>query len=90
MNWDEEARAKAVAAAAARVSGYYWIKRNEPDGPPEWEIARFVAKPWQWEGHERPGWYVTGSSSRHSEVAHPFSNAWEINETMLAPPDPTS
>lgn len=25
-----------------RPEGYYWIKRNEPDGPSIWEVARFV------------------------------------------------
>lgn len=25
-----------------RPEGYYWIKRNEPDGPSVWEVARFV------------------------------------------------
>jgi hypothetical protein len=80
VNWDEQARADAIAAADAREPGYYWVRRNEPDGPSAWEIGHFVKNP-------LPGWYFTGTSSRYLEIAKPFSNAWEIGQ-RIQPEEP--
>ncbi len=40
--WWVGIRPRAVAMVSLRPEGYYWIKRNEPDGPSEWEVARFA------------------------------------------------
>ncbi len=82
MNWDEQARADALEAAANREPGYYWIRRHEPDWPPAWEVARFVEAWPNIPGHERRGWYVTGNDRRLYEVAKPFSNAWQIGQAI--------
>lgn len=49
--------------------GYYWIRRNEPDGPPEWEVARFTGE----------AWYTTGNNFPKQPTRDPnASNAWKI------------
>lgn len=79
-DWREEARAKATAAAAAREPGYYWIKRNEPDGQKGWEPAEFV----KWRVLGTTGWLILGTNgSPRPEVHPPFSNAWEIGERIV-------
>jgi hypothetical protein len=81
FTWIEQARADAKAAAAARPSGYYWIRRVEPDGPPFWEVARFDAPA----GARPAGWYLTGHDRMFFEVAKPFSNAWTIGPRVEEP-----
>jgi hypothetical protein len=83
MTWDEKARTEAREAAAKREPGFYWIKRNEPDGWSGWEPAQFVK--WGELPDERPGWYCCGQSHRQYEVAKPFSNAWVIGPRVEPP-----
>lgn len=60
--------------------GFYWIKRCEPDGPPYWEVAKFVRS-----GHYEH-WYTAGSpfikSPTHNSTA---SNAWRIGPRLEPP-----
>lgn len=56
--------------------GYYWIRRSEPDGSPQWEVARFT-------GHV---WYVTGSNFARQPTRDPSaSNAWKIGPRVFMP-----
>jgi hypothetical protein len=56
------------------LPGYYWIRRNEPDGPPEWEVARF----------DGSAWWTTGSGYSKGPTRDPnASNAWKIGERVF-------
>lgn len=81
---------RAARDAELRPEGFYWIKRNEPDGSPIWEPAQFVHR------HFLPGgppvpeggpcWYVIGTSSPQREIVTPgASNRWQIGDRIQPP-----
>lgn len=89
------------AAEQLRSEGYYWIRRNEPDGPPFWEVARFAHHNFKYEDRQSPKrgeplqdkidqgpcWWVCGSPYPKHETKNPLaSNAWKIIEPAI--PDP--
>lgn len=53
--------------------GYYWIRRTEPDGPSEWEIAEFYGQCWYVIGNSH------GTNPTHGRDA---SNAWLIGDKI--------
>lgn len=66
-----------------RRAGYYWIKRHEPDGPPEWEPAKYSLHHYQAGVVNPPDmgpcWYVIGDPHpRNPPRNSNASNAWKI------------
>lgn len=52
------------------LPGFYWVRLNEPSGPPEWEVAKLDSK---------GRWWLTGSHYEKHPPKNPLSsNAWRF------------
>ena len=73
-----------------KSGSYYWIKRCEPDGAPEWEPARFIQSKVESYGADPTGrcyyWSLIGNAKYVRQVTTPgASNRWTIGPELTEP-----